>query len=116
MTETNELDLKKRRYPRLNVPVLYKNTKIIGQKHKAPNISLGGMRIYSNSYYQKGQSVNIELSLPSGQTAIALTRVAWIDSYTKDSNALYDIGLKFIHIPPNVLRELKFELENKENK
>ena len=110
MAKTNDLGYKKRRYPRLKAPVSYKTTKVIGQKHQAPNVSLGGMRIYSNTYYQKGQTVNIELSLPSGQTVVALTRVAWIEAYPEDSKALYDLGLEFIHMPPDAMRELKNEL------
>lgn len=114
MTEVNESDLKRRRYPRFKkARILYKPPKVIGQKHQASNISLGGMRIYSNTHYEVGQSVNIELSLPSGQTVVALARIAWIDAYPKDSNALYDIGLEFIHLPPHALRELKFELADK---
>lgn len=112
MKETNGSDLKRRRYPRLKAHVLYKPSKIIGQRHQVPNISLGGMRIYSNKHYAVGQTINIELSLPSGQSAVALARVAWIDAYPKDSDALYDLGLEFIHLPPNALRELELELSS----
>jgi Tfp pilus assembly protein PilZ len=102
----------KRRYPRLKARVLYKPAKLIGQKRQVPDISLGGMRIYSNKYYSVGDALNIELSLPSGQTATAVTRVAWVEAYPKDSDAAYDLGLEFIHLPFNAAHELESVLKN----
>jgi Tfp pilus assembly protein PilZ len=109
----------KRRYPRSKPPVLYKPAKIIGQKHQVPDISLGGMRIFSNKYYAVGQTLNVELSLPSGQTGASITRVVWVDAYPKDSSAPYELGLEFIYLPFGAARELesviKDSLSSKQN-
>lgn len=112
MTEEVKSGIDKRRYPRLKARVLYKPAKIIGQKRQVPNISLGGLRIYSNKYYPVGESLNVELSLPSGQTTVAITRVAWIEAYPKDSDAPYELGLEFIYLPSSAARELESVLKD----
>lgn len=112
MTESNESEHKERRYPRVKARILYRPPKVFGQKRQAPDISLGGMRIYSNKLFQQGSTHNIEIFLPSGQTAMVLARVAWVDAYPKDSDALYDIGLEFIHVPNNIADDLKSVLES----
>jgi len=111
MTEANEPGYKERRHPRMKANVFYKPTRIIGQKHQAPNISLGGMRIFSNAHHKKGETVNIELYFPSGKKTIALARVAWVDAYPKDSDAIYELGLEFIHMPGHSQEELRVVLE-----
>ncbi len=107
MTEQSKPVIDKRRYPRLKARVLYKPAKLIGQKRQVPDISLGGMRIFSFKYHPVGATLHIELSLPSGQTAVAVTRVVWVEAYPKDSEAPYDLGLEFIHLPFGAAHELK---------
>jgi len=111
MTEENKPGIDKRRYPRLKARILYKAAKIIGQKRQVPDISVGGMRIYSNKYYAVGETLNIELSLPSGQTSVAITHVAWIEAYPKDADAVYELGLEFIYLPFAAARELESVLK-----
>lgn len=112
MSEPDQSEHKERRYPRVKAQILYRPPKVFGQKRQAPDISFGGMRIYSNKLLQKGSTHNIEIFLPSGQTAMVLARVAWVDAYPKDSDALYDIGLEFIHVPNNIADDLKSALES----
>lgn len=107
MTEQNRPGIDKRRYPRLKARVLYKPAKLIGQKRQVPDISLGGMRIFSFKYYPVGATLHIELSLPSGQTSVAVTRVVWVEAYPKDSEAPYDLGLEFTHLAFSAAQELK---------
>jgi hypothetical protein len=110
MTGSSESEYKKRQHPRVKANVQYRPTKLIGRKHLAPNISLGGMRIFSNTHFKKGETVNIELSFPDGQRTVVLAKVAWLDSYPKDSDSVYEFGLEFIHVPPQSLDMLKLEL------
>jgi hypothetical protein len=111
MTGSSESEYKKRQHPRVKANVQYRPTKLIGRKHLAPNISLGGIRIFSNTHFKKGETVNIELSFPDGRRTIVLTKVAWVDSYPKDSDSVYEFGLKFIHVPTQSLDMLKLELD-----
>lgn len=111
MTGSSESEYKKRQHPRVKANVHYRPTKLIGQRHLAPNISLGGMRIFSNTHFKKGETVNIELSFPDGRRTIVLAKVAWVESYPKDSDSVYEFGLKFIHVPPQSMGMLKLELD-----
>ncbi len=111
MTESSESEYKERQHPRVKANVQYRPTQLIGQKHLVPNISLGGMRIFSNTHFKKGETVNIELSFPDGRRTIVLAKVAWVESYPKDSDSVYEFGLKFIHVPPQSIDVLKLELD-----
>ena len=112
MAGSNETDYTKRRHPRTKANIHYRPTKVIGQKHLVPNINLGGMRIFSNTHFKKGETVNIELSFSDGQKTIVLARVAWVDAYPKDSDFIYEFGLEFIHVPDYIMYKLKLELGN----
>ncbi len=111
MTEPDEKGYKERKYPRLKANIRYRPTQLIGRKHPAPNISLGGMRIFSNTHFKKGEIINIELSFPDEQKTIVLAKVAWVDSYPEDSDFVYELGIEFIHIPNFSLDVLKLELD-----
>ncbi len=111
MTDSDEKEYKERKHPRLKANVHYRPTKLIGRKHPVPNISLGGMRIFSNTHFKKGEIINIELSFPHEQKTIVLAKVVWVDSYPKDSDFVYELGIEFIHFPPFSLDVLKNELD-----
>ena len=76
-----------------------------------PNISLGGMRIFSNTHFKKGETVNIELSFSDGQKTVVLAKIAWVDAYPKDSDFIYEFGFEFIHVPLYIMDKLKSELD-----
>ncbi len=111
MKVTNLLDLGRRRYPRLKTPVFYRPSSTFGISHQASNLSLGGVRIYSNKPLKENELLDIELALPDGKAISATTRVVWIKALPPGSTALYDVGLEFIHISPEALQELKSYLE-----
>ncbi len=110
MTGSNDSVHTKRRHPRAKANVHYRPTKVIGQKHLVPKLSLGGMRIFSNTHFKKGETVNIELSFSDGHKTVVLARVAWVDAYPKDSDFIYEFGLEFIHVPPSIMEKLESEL------
>jgi hypothetical protein len=79
---------------------------------KASNISLAGVRIYSNKPLKIGQALEIELLIPSGNSLKAIVRVVWINAMPPGSEALYDVGLEFLNIADDVISKLKFVLED----
>lgn len=111
MTDSNETGYTKRRHPRLKANVHTRPTKVIGRTHPVPNISLGGMRIFSNTHFKQGETVHIELSFADGHKATELARIAWVDAYHKDSDFTYESGLEFIHVPSCSLGVLKSRIE-----
>jgi len=85
-------------------------------KGQTSNISLAGVRIYSNKPLKKGQALEIELLLPSGNAMKAIVRVVWISALPPGSEALYDVGLEFLNIADDVIPKLQFVLEDSSSK
>jgi hypothetical protein len=79
---------------------------------QAANVSLAGVRIYSNKPLKKGQALEIELLLPSGNSLKAIVSVVWISALPPGSEALYDVGLEFLEIADDAIPKLQFVLED----
>ena len=111
MSESDKSDFDKRRFPRVKAPVLWRPIRVLGPKRRISNISLAGVRIYSDEHLKEGDQLEIELFLPNGQTVIATARVVWIRRLTPDKDARFDVGLEFTSLPDNATQELKYVLD-----
>ncbi len=111
MRAPDRTELGRRRFPRLKTPVFYRPSSTFGTSRQASNLSLGGVRVYSNKPLKENELLDIELALPNGKSVAASARVIWIMVLPPGSNALYDVGLEFTHIPPESLQELKSYLD-----
>ena len=107
MVQSTWPQVERRRYPRVKVPVLYRLSKEESLYNLPVNMSLGGIRIFSNVYFKRGRRMEIELLLPGGHSVIAAVRVVWINVFPKDSDANFDVGLEFIQLPLGVFHKLK---------
>ncbi len=112
MTELNESGLKRRRFPRVKASILYRSARIFGPRRLISDISLGGIRVYSDEHFKKGKRLEIELFLPNEHSVVATARVVWVKTLPPGSDALYDVGFEFISLPPNSIQELKSVLDN----
>jgi len=74
----------RRQFPRMRAPVLYRAISTAGSKRKISDISLGGIRIFSNERIRKGKRLEIELFLPQGQSMTVKAQVVWIRPFPKD--------------------------------
>jgi len=101
----------RRRFARVKAPVYYRPASVFGMSSQASNISLAGVRIYSNKPLKKGQALEIELLLPNGNSLKAIVRVVWISALPLGSEALYDVGLEFLNIADDVIPKLQSVLE-----
>lgn len=101
----------RRRFPRLEVPVVFRQAKTEEKASPTLNLSSGGVRIYSNRYLKKGKQLEIELCFPSGNEVVASVRVVWTKVLPPNSDAAFDIGLEFIDLPAAGLKELNNLLE-----
>jgi hypothetical protein len=108
---SKESEFDKRRFPRFKNPVYYHPVQTFGISRETSDISLGGVRIYSNNPLKEKQSLEIELLLPSGKSVVASVRVAWINVLPPGSEALYDVGLEFTNLPEDSILELKSALD-----
>jgi c-di-GMP-binding flagellar brake protein YcgR len=90
----------RRRYPRIAAPVYYRpaGPAFLHHKRATIDISLGGMRVFSDEEMRVGARLEIDLLLDEDQTARCWVRIAWIDKLSATDGAAYDIGLEFTDI------------------
>ena len=116
MTDSFDSEIQRRRHPRLRAPVSYSPPRffgpprIISQKRQISDISLGGARIFSDEPLVEGKGLQFELFLPLKQAVTAAARVVWVKELPPGSEARYDVGLEFIHLPPPAMDELRIIL------
>ena len=103
----------RRRFPRLSSQVYYRIGKSQSLRQRVSNISLGGVRIYSDERLDVGEQVELELHFSSGYSGKGSARVVWIKELPPDSGASYDVGLEFIEFPEEAIKELTELLEDK---
>ena len=101
----------RRRFPRLSSQVYCRIGRSQSLRQRVSNISLGGVRIYSDQRLDVGEEVELELHFPSGFSDIGRARVVWIKEMLPDSGASYDVGLEFLELPEDIIRELKETLK-----
>jgi len=106
MKGKNKEGLERRRYPRVRVPVLWGEVRAGGKKKPIANISLGGVRIYSDERTDVGQEVELEFFLPAGSTVRAKARVVWIKELPPGAPGIYDVGLEFVALSKKAREEL----------
>jgi len=113
MTESSDSEIQRRRHRRLRVPVSYSPPRyfgpprILAQKRQISDISLGGVRISSDEPLIEGKGLQLELHLPIKQEVTASARVVWVKELPPGSDARYDVGLEFIHMPASAMDELE---------
>ncbi len=102
MTTPRPADLNRREFKRVHAPVFCRPVgllfKLLPEKQQALDISLGGMRIYSDEPLKKGAKLAVELFMPDATTVSCKVEVVWIEALPEGSPAKHDVGLKFIDI------------------
>ncbi len=100
-------DTERRRFPRLQAPAYFRTASIFGPKSAVSNISLGGMRVYSDVELRTGQRLEIEVFPPDAASFVLLACVVWSHDLPADAGARFDVGLTFIDLPPDSIELLK---------
>jgi Tfp pilus assembly protein PilZ len=102
----------RRRYRRFNAPIFvqalgpFKEMRILASKEKIGDISLGGIRVYSDDRYKPGKVLFVELFFPDRSSATLAVEVVWIQDLPPESEARFDIGLRFVNLPPTDLERI----------
>lgn len=113
MTEEGKSLGERRKHPRFALHVYCRIEKSQSLRQRVSNISLGGVRIYSDQRLDVNEKVELELHFPSGFSSKGLARVVWIKELPPNSGASYDVGFEFLNLPEEAVDELKKALENK---
>jgi c-di-GMP-binding flagellar brake protein YcgR len=98
----------RRRYRRIQAAVYCRpaGVSLLARHREAVDISLGGVRVYSDDAYRVGRLVKMEFFVDGGPPVTYTARVVWIEALPADGPARYDIGLKFVDLSPQALEFL----------
>lgn len=103
----NQRKRERRRFLRVKAPVYYRYPKIAEKRKQVSNVSLAGVRICSDNCLFVNQRLELLFFLPSGFSIEALARVVWTKELPPGAEAIYDVGLEFIHLPEKALKKLQ---------
>lgn len=110
---THEADQpERRRYRRIQAPVFvqvlgpFQQLLIRTKPAKVNDISLGGVRVYSDDQHKPGKRLTLELFFPDNSSLTVTAEVVWSQSLPEGAPARYDIGLRFINVSSADLERL----------
>src|SRR5438552_2674485 len=102
----------RRRFKRLHAPVLCRplgRTLVAAQPVK--DVSLGGVRVYTDDAHRLGDRLELELWLPDGQSITLDSTVVWVDALDGASPAKFELGLQFVDVARGDLARLEAVLK-----
>ena len=67
---------------------------------RAIDVSMGGVRVFSDIALEIGEELKVELFLPDGNAVEFTCRVAWIEKLPGNAAAKFDVGLTFVDADP----------------
>src|SRR5712691_10414017 len=99
----SEHDDERRKFRRLKAPVFYRPVglsllrRLRGKddRERAVDISLGGVRIFSDDELKLGQRLELDLFLPDDTTLATKAFVVWVNKLPAGVPAKYDVGVRF---------------------
>ena len=91
-------ELERRHFRRVNAPISVRPVSILA--HAVPrrvnDVSLGGLRAYSDDRYKIGSRLELELAFPDGQNATVLAEVVWVDALPEGAPARFEVGMRYV--------------------
>lgn len=110
----------RRKYKRLNAPVFARPLGGVGspvgnqEKRSVQDISMGGVRVYTDDKHKPGHRLELELFLPSGESLVLTSEVVWVDELSTGQPAKYEVGLRYVDVSPEELKALEAVLREEE--
>lgn len=91
-----------RRFPRAAAPVLYRSAGLSLRKRgqQVTNLSLGGMRVYTDDALAPGCRLDLSLFLPGGEEIRCSGQVVWVTALDAGAPAAFDVGIRFTDLAP----------------
>lgn len=98
----------RRRYPRVQADVLCRpaGAALFHHKRNPRDISLGGMRVFSDEEFTVGSRVGLDVLLQDGVPLTCWAEVVWILELDAGATARFDVGLKFTDMAPADIQRL----------
>ena len=70
------------------------------------DVSLGGMRVYTDEDFEVGASLDLEVMAPEGPPIRCWARVVWRIALDDQAPARFDTGLKFLDMAEDDVQRL----------
>ena len=101
-------DQDRRKYRRIQAALYCRpaGMEFIARQREPVDVSLGGVRIYSDDELRIGQLLKMEFFLADIPPVTYTAEVVWIERLPGDAPARFDVGLKFIQLEPDALQLL----------
>jgi c-di-GMP-binding flagellar brake protein YcgR len=98
----------RRKYRRIRAPLYCRpaGMHFLARQREPVDVSLGGIRIFSDEALRVGELLKMEFFLPDVPPVTYTAEVVWVETLTGDAPARYDVGLKFIQLEPDALKLL----------
>ncbi len=98
----------RRRYRRIQAPVYCRpaGVSLLARRRQPVDLSLGGVRVFSDDKYRVGELVKMEFFLSGTEPVTYTAQVVWIDPLPRGGPARFDVGLKFVDLSPLALEQL----------
>lgn len=100
--------LDRRRYPRVAADVLCRSAglALLHHRRNTKDISLGGMRVFTDEEFSAGSRLELDVYLPDGGDVRCWAQVMWQVKLADGGPARFDVGLKFLDMAPVDLQRL----------
>ena len=99
------IHLDRRQYRRARAPIYVRPVGALAYavKRQVNDISLGGLRAYSDEAQKPGTRLEMELFFSDVDSVTVLAEVVWVEVLPEGSPARFDVGLRFVDARPEDL-------------
>jgi c-di-GMP-binding flagellar brake protein YcgR len=97
----------RRKYRRIRAPLLCRPTGAPSpSKLQTVDVSLGGLRIYSDASMRVGSYVELDFVVPDMPPVTCTAEVMWVEELTAGASARFEMGLRFLPLDHEALKLL----------
>ena len=99
----------RRQYRRVPAAIQVRPVSLLSRAihRRALDVSLGGLRAYSDEPYRVGTRLELELLLRETAHALVLAEVVWVQPLAPGAPALFDVGLRYVVASPEDLARIE---------
>jgi c-di-GMP-binding flagellar brake protein YcgR len=98
----------RRRFPRVQADVVCRpaGAALFHHRRNTRDVSLGGMRVYSDEHFPLGSRLDLDVLLPDKSQVRCWAIVVWLVELNAGAPARFDVGLKFTDMAPTDIQRL----------
>ncbi|MEZ5583700.1 MAG: PilZ domain-containing protein [Candidatus Competibacteraceae bacterium] len=108
---TNSRARDRRRHDRIKAPIDCRSKRLASEHPQSLDISLSGIRVYSDNTLHTGEELEIQLDLPDKQRVQCRATVVWVKPLAATDIAHYEVGLQFIDLSADHLLMLAYQIK-----